>query len=65
MRGAIRKEKRMSTHVFLTAVLIAGGSLARQAAPAPADPDLVLSREDVQEVRKPAHQPARNSPAGA
>jgi type IV pilus assembly protein PilQ len=56
MRGAIRKEKRMSTHVFLTAVLIAGGSLARQAAPAPADPDLVLSREDVQEVRKPAHQ---------
>ena len=55
MRGAIRKEKRMSTHVLLTAVLIAGGSLARQAAPAPADPDLVLSREDVQEVRKPAH----------
>ncbi len=46
----------MSTHVFLTAVLIAGGSLARQAAPAPADPDLVLSREDVQEVRKPAHR---------
>jgi type IV pilus assembly protein PilQ len=56
MRGAIRKEKRMSTHVFLAAVLIAGSSLARQAAPPPADPDLVLSREDVQEVRKPAHQ---------
>ena len=33
MRGAIRKEKWMATHVFLTAVLLAGASLARTAAP--------------------------------
>jgi len=56
MRGAIRKEKRMSTHVFLATALIAGSSLAQKAAPAAADPDLVLSREDVQEVRRPAHR---------
>ena len=33
MRGAIRKEKWMATHVFLTAALFAGASLARAAAP--------------------------------
>jgi type IV pilus assembly protein PilQ len=33
MRGAIRKEKWMATHVFLTAVLLTGASLARTAAP--------------------------------
>jgi type IV pilus assembly protein PilQ len=54
MRGAHQKEKRMSNHVFLAAALIAGGSLARQAPPA--DPDVVVSREDVQQVRKPAHK---------
>ena len=51
----------MATLMLLAAALVAGAPASRAAAPVSPDPNLVLSREDVQEVKDPAHRLGRVS----
>src|SRR5205814_1466088 len=62
MRAAVRRDKRMATAMLIAAVLLAAAPARRAAGPA--DPNVVLSREDVAEVKHAARHLGRVTVSG-